>query len=103
MKEFKFKRKVYKDDIQKSLQSSLQNYAIKTFGLMEYKMQHTLGKEKPEFPKPNEAMIDQVISIVEGSTTEDLTKKLVAHIMSGAHCPASVGLDTLFLSQQKLE
>ena len=39
-------------------------------------MQHALGKEKPEFPKPNEAMIDQVISIVEDSTTEDLIKPM---------------------------
>ena len=44
-------------------------------------LQPALRKEKPEFSKPNEAMIDQVICIVEGSTTEEL-KKLMAHITS---------------------
>ena len=81
-KEFKFERKVYKDDIQKSFWSWLQNCVIKTFVLMEYKMQPGLGKEKLEFPKTNEAMIDQVISRVEVSTTEEL-KKLVAYITLG--------------------
>ena len=81
-KNFKFERKVYKDDIQKSFWSCLHNCAIKTFALMEYKMQPALGKEKLEFPKQNEAMIDQVISIVDGSTREEL-KKLMAHITLG--------------------
>ena len=46
-------------------------------------MQHAL-ENKNQFPKPNGAMIDQVISIVEDSTTEDLRKLVgLTHIMSG--------------------
>ena len=45
-------------------------------------MQPAHGKEKLEFPKPNEAMIYEVIITVEGLTTEEL-KKLLEHITLG--------------------
>ena len=52
--------------------------------MMEYKLQPTHGKFKPEFPKPNEAMIDSVIQVVEQFTPRSgALVKLVTHITSG--------------------
>ena len=62
----------------------LQNIAIHTFGIMEYKLQPVLQKYKLEFPKPNEAMIDSVIQVVELFTPRsEALAKLVTHITSG--------------------
>ena len=44
--EFKFKRKVYGNDVQMQFQKFLQNTAINTFCMMEYKLQPALGKFK---------------------------------------------------------
>ena len=66
--EFKFERKFYGNDIQVHFWKLLQNCAIHTFGMMEYKHQQALGKSKPEFLRPNEAMIDSVIQVVEWNT-----------------------------------
>ena len=81
--EFKFKRKVYGNDVQMHFWKFLQNYAIHTFGMMEYKHQPALGKFKPEFPRSNEAMIDSVIQMVEQFTPRSDLVKLVTHITSG--------------------
>ena len=52
--------------------------------MMEYKLQLVLEKYKPEFPKPNEAMIDGVIQVVEQFTPRSgALAKLVTHITSG--------------------
>ena len=52
--------------------------------MMEYKLQPVLEKYKPEFPKPNEAMIDSVIQVVEQFTPRsEALVKLVTHITSG--------------------
>ena len=82
--EFKFERKVYGNDVQMQFWKFLQNIAIHTFGMMEYKLQPVLEKYKPEFPKPNEAMIDSVIQVVEQFTPRSgALVKLVTHITSG--------------------
>ena len=82
--EFKFERKVYGNDIQMHFQKFLQNCAIHIFGKMEYNHQPALGKSKPEFPRPNEAMIDNVIQVVEQHTPRaGELMKLVTHITSG--------------------
>ena len=65
--EFKFKRKVYGNDVQMHFQKFLQNCEIH----MKNKHQQSLGKSKPEFPKPNEALIDSVIQVVEQHTQEN--------------------------------
>ena len=82
--EFKFERKVYGNNVQMQFWKFLQNIAIHTFGMMEYKLQPVLEKYKPEFPKPNEAMIDSVIQVVEQFTPRSgALAKLVTHITSG--------------------
>ena len=82
--EFKFERTVYGNDVQMQFQKFLQNIAIHTFFMMEYKLQPVLEKYKPEFPKPNEAMIDSVIQVVEQFTPRSgALAKLVTHITSG--------------------
>ena len=96
--EFKLKKKVYGNDVQMQLWKFLQNIAIHTFHMMEYKLQPALGKFKLEFPKSNETMTDNVIQVVEQFTPRSgALAKLVTHYF-WAHCPACFGLDTLLLS-----
>ena len=65
-------------------QKFLQNIAIHTFGMIKYKLQPVLEKYTLEFPKPNEAMIDSVIEVVEQFTPRSRAlAKLVTHITSG--------------------
>ena len=47
--EIKFERKVYGNNVQMQFWKFLQNIAIHTFGMMEYKLQPVLEKYKPEF------------------------------------------------------
>ena len=73
-------------------QKFLQNIAIHTFGMMEYKLQPALQKFKPEFPKQNEAMIDSVIQVVKQFTPRSSVAKLVTHITSGHIAQLVLGL-----------